>query len=228
MSNPLKGVGKVFKKVAKTLKPLVKPLAIAAAIYFTGAALGAWGAGAATGSTGAAGTIGSTGIGGATAGAGSGLGLAAEGGNISAAMGGAEAATAGLSAAAPSTTGLTAGLTAKGATAGLATAPATTVGTLKGAGKAILGFMEKNPATTMIAGQALASAFTPTASEEAIKMDQYRRQHSTYYGTGQSGGPGIETGRLAEVTGGFVPGGQPPAPGQPVAPGALSQYTGAV
>lgn len=61
MSNPLKSVGKVFKKVAKVIKPFIKPAMIGAAIYFGGAALGMWGPGAATSA--AAGSPGVGGIG---------------------------------------------------------------------------------------------------------------------------------------------------------------------
>jgi len=55
MSNVAKSVGKIFKRVAKALKPLVKPVLIGAAIYFGGSALGMWGSGATAGTT--AGTV---------------------------------------------------------------------------------------------------------------------------------------------------------------------------
>jgi len=190
MSNVAKSVGKIFKRVAKALKPLVKPVLIGAAIYFGGSALGMWGSGATAGTT--AGTVAGPPIGvgssmaetaggivdsamatgGATKGmigagmAGKGPLLSAAGGTEVAAAQGANALWGSMSPAAPKVSFVTG---------------------LKNAAGSMLKYIEEKPGTALIAGNMLQSAFTPSESEEAIKLDKYKRRTSSFYGVSGSG-----------------------------------------
>jgi hypothetical protein len=99
------------------------------------------------------------------------------------------AKTSALSQIAPNTSSLVAGLGGGGSAAGTG---ATLWGGVKGAAKAMLGFVEKNPTAGLIAGNMLSSAFTPTAAEEQIKLDKYRRQNSSYFGVPGTAGMGAQ------------------------------------
>jgi len=192
MSNPIKSIGKAVKKVFKTVTKAVKDnwklIVAGAAIYFTGGALGWW----QTPFTATAG--------GAAAGAGSGLaGGAAAGG---AATTGAAVPLAGatgtastvanasaLASVAPNTAGT---LAAIGGGGGSVTTGAGLWGGVKGAAKAMLGFVEKHPAAGLIAGNMLSSAFTPTAAEEQMKLEDHRRKNSSFFGVGGTQGVGAQ------------------------------------
>lgn len=163
MSNVLKSVGKVFKKVAKVVKPFIKPAMIGAAIYFGGSALGMWGPGAVAPSA-----AGPPGVGGAVP-------IIDKSFPASSLPGAATVIDKSLPAASGGTTYT--------ATSGLG---------LKDAAKSMLEFINKNPAAAIIGGQMLSSAFTPTEAEEAIKLDKYKRNASSFYGvSGKSQGSDV-------------------------------------
>lgn len=166
VKNVFKGIGKVVGKVWKGVKKFAKSklgklLITAALIYAGGAAIGAWGGG----------------------GAGS---AAATTATELAATTIPEAAVAGAT-------------TAGGTAAGLSTA-AETAAVLEGAGAAATQaaapglisqagtLMAANPMATMVGGQMLSSAFTPSAAEEQEEIDRKRREQSNIagvYGTGE-------------------------------------------
>lgn len=191
MSSPLKKIGKVFKKVITS--KVGKALIAAAAIYTAGAALGAWGtgAGASSGLAATGSELGALGATGAAPAATSGLAATTGAGAIE---GAATTAATGVGGAA--TTAAAAPTLATGA-AGQATMGAS----LKGAATSMLNFIEAHPAATMIAGNVLQSAFTPTAAEEQAELERKRREASTFYGVGYGGGgSGLDLGKLGVLS----------------------------
>lgn len=202
MSNPLKkvgkAVGKVFKTVTKVVKDNWKLIVAGAAIYFTGGAMGLWntpftstaaaggaaagaGSGAAGAAAGAAETAAAAAAGatpGAVTGAATGAGAASGAANYSLAAGMKSNAL-----------GIASPLTSSAAGAG---SSASLWGGVKGAAKAMLGFVKENPAAGLIAGNMLSNAFTPTAAEEAIKLDKHRRANSSFFGVPGTAGAGTK------------------------------------
>jgi hypothetical protein len=83
-------------------------------------------------------------------------------------------------------------LAAAGGGGGSVTTGAGLWGGVKGAAKAMLGFVEKNPTAGLIAGNMLSSAFTPTAAEEQMKLEEWRRKNSSFFGVGGTQGVGAQ------------------------------------
>lgn len=197
MSNPLKSIGKVFKKVGKFVRKNWKWIALAATVYYAGAAASAWGNGATSAAA----------AGGAATGAGTvEVGTLAGGAQTIAA--GAETAGIGASAAAaPAAGGLISGsmdAAALGGQAGtdflMSQAPQVTTAmpsfasagsTLKSAGSAIAGFIENHPTAALMGGSMLASAFTPSQDEVEARMAKNARKRSSYFGVSGKTGQGV-------------------------------------
>ena len=168
-----KGIKKVAKKAWKGVKKFVssgigKVIIAAAVIYFTAGA----GAGMLAGSGAAGGAAGTTVAGGLA-------GTAAPVITTAAGTGAAVAPT--LAAAAAPTAASTVG---SGLVSTLGAGAAKVGAAVKGAA----GWMAANPMATMVGGQMLSSAFTPSASEEMMKLEEERRKRSNIagvYGTGE-------------------------------------------
>lgn len=187
-------VKKTFKRVAKVFKAVVKygkkflksklgkALMIGVAIYFGGAALGAWG------STGSAGALaGST--------AGTTLGAPAV---VTSAVPALvpEIATTALGAA--TTAAPVVELAAASALPGsIATGAAAAPGLVESAvslGKAAGGWMTANPALTVAGAQGVQAALAPDPYEEALKAEEERRRRSNIagiYGSGEGEAIGL-------------------------------------
>lgn len=207
MSNPLESIGKVFKEVIKS--DFGKVLMVAAAIYTGGAAYGAWGGtGASTGLAATGSELGALGATGAAPAATSGLAATTGAGAVEGAAATTAAGVEGTAATAAATPTLATG----------AAGEATMGASLKGAASSMLNFVEAHPAATLMAGNMLQSAFTPTAAEQEEEIARNRRERSTYYGTGYGGqGGGLPLGNLG-VLSKNVPVSRP-------APGILGKYT---
>jgi len=182
-----KGVKKVAKKAWKGVKKFAKSkigkLIIAAVvIYFTAGAGMAMLGGAAP----AAGAAGTTVAGGMT-------------GAASTALTG-SAVTAG-SAAIPAAMAVPSTLAATGAGAGAAAAGGGGLISSIGSGLSSAGtWMAANPMPTMMAGQMLSSAFTPSAAEEQAEIDAERRKRSNIAGVyGDATGSPISLGLVQQA-----------------------------
>ncbi len=182
VKNIFKGIKKVVKKVWKGVKTFAKSkigkiVIAAAAIYFGGLAIEAWGSGASTAATTATELAAST------------IPTVAE----------TAAATSLGSVAAPSALGLAPTLATPAlevaalapSTIAAATAvPAAAPGLLSQIGSAAAGageWMTANPIPTMMAGQLATAAFTPSAAENQAEMDEQRRRNSNIAGVGYYG-----------------------------------------
>jgi hypothetical protein len=183
IKNIFKGVAKVVKKVFKGVKEfasskLGKVLIGAAAIYFGGAALGAWGGGSAAATSTAATQLASTTIPTAAA------GTAAAGTAATAAELG-TLASSGL-------TGASAGSLATGmgnlAVTGAGTAANTgLMSQIASGASAAAKYAAANPAVTLAGGQVASSLFAPSQAQTAEEMEELRRKNSNIAGVGYDG-----------------------------------------
>ncbi len=191
-------VKKTFKRVAKVFKAVVKygkkflksklgkALMIGVAIYFGGAALGAWGS---TGSAGA--------LAGSTAGTTLGTTAATTAGTTAATTAGTTAAASALpgsvaAAAAAPVVELAAASALPGSIA-TAAAPGL-VESAVSLGKAAGGWMTANPALTVAGAQGVQAALAPDPYEEALKAEEERRRRSNIagiYGSGEGEAIGL-------------------------------------
>lgn len=204
MSNPLKkvgkAVGKVFKTVTKVVKDNWKLIVAGAAIYFTGGAMGLWNTPfTSTAAAGGAAAGAGSGAAGAAAGATETAAAAAAGATPGTVTGAATGAAGGGAAGSAANYSLAAGLKSNAlgiaspvTSSAAAGSSASLWGGVKGAAKAMLGFVKENPAAGLIAGNMLSSAFTPTAAEEAIKLDKHRRANSSFFGVPGTAGAGAK------------------------------------
>jgi hypothetical protein len=168
VKNIFKGVAKVVKKVVKGVKKfasskLGKGLMLAAAVYFGGAALGAWGGGGTAGTT----------LGTATELASSTIPTAAEIGT---------AATSGLTS--------TAGSTIASGIGDLAVTGATSPGLISqiASGAASAGkWIGANPELAIAGGQIASSMFTPSEAQTAEELERVRQNNSNIAGVNYDG-----------------------------------------
>ncbi len=173
VKNIFKGVGKVVKKVWKGVKKFAKSkigkVVIAAAlIYAGGAAIGAWGGSAGTTAATTATELASSTI----------PAAATTATETAAALEGAGSIAGGMSTAAETAAAL------EGATAAATPGLVSQVGSaVTGAGK----WMAANPMATMVGGQMLSAATTPSEAETYAEMEAERRKNSNIAGVSGTG-----------------------------------------
>lgn len=175
VKNIFKGVKKVVSKVWKGVKKFAKSkvgkiVLAGAAIYFGGAALGAWGGGgtAATSAASTASQLAASTVPTAASGVGVGAGAAAS------------TAAASTAAGAASTGGL--------------------ISQVAAAGKGALSWMSANPALTIAGGQLAQSVFAPSAAQEYGEMEDERRKRSNIAGVNYDGtGTPIDLGLVRQA-----------------------------